>query len=44
MLFGKQITPMIHAQVISGCHHILIKNNINDENFLKKHAVQVAQL
>ena len=29
---------------ISGCHCIRIKNNINNQNFLKKHAAQVTQL
>ena len=35
MLFGKQMTPMMRAQDISGCHHIQIKNNIDYQNFLK---------
>ena len=42
MLFGKQMTPMILTQGIWGCHRIQIKNNINDQNFLKKHAATIA--
>ena len=44
MLFGKCMTPMICAQGISWCHRIRIKNNINDQNFLKKDVAQVVQL
>ena len=42
MLFGKQMTWM--TQGISGCHHIQIKNNINDQNFLEKHAAMQRKL